>query len=344
MVTLSAPSRFDCTAASTAVMPPPITTTRRPTGSLVEILGLPEFGDIFDGVDDIGEFALASEPELVGPARPDAEEHRVDILAQLGRASRRGRARRRASTSMPPIESMNVDLARGEIVRRLVGGDAVFVEAAGFSRASKIDDLMARDASACAQARPAGPAPTIATRLPVGARARERLLAGRHLCVDRVALQLADAHRLALGVLAHAGFLASFSVGQTRAHMPPMMLEDEDRSRRAERIAGGDLADEQRNVDRGRAGALARRVEAEIAAVGFDMRLVLAERRMQIGEIRRSGSPRRADRRDVGDSRGLGDDGHDLSPMWRGRPLELDRSVKMLPGFPELCQGRRAPA
>ena len=32
MVTSSAPSFFDCTAASIAVMPPPITTTRRPTG------------------------------------------------------------------------------------------------------------------------------------------------------------------------------------------------------------------------------------------------------------------------------------------------------------------------
>ena len=39
----------------------------------------------------------------------------------------------------------------------------------GLSRASKIVDSMPATASACAQASPAGPAPTIATRLPVGA-------------------------------------------------------------------------------------------------------------------------------------------------------------------------------
>ena len=31
---------------------------------------LPEVGDIFDGVDDVGERALAVEPELVGSGRP----------------------------------------------------------------------------------------------------------------------------------------------------------------------------------------------------------------------------------------------------------------------------------
>ena len=46
-----------------------------------------------------------------------------------------------------------------------------------------------------------------------------------------------------------------------------------------------DLADEQRDVDGGRAGLHAGRVVAEIAAVGLDQRLVLVERRMQVGEI-----------------------------------------------------------
>ena len=47
---------------------------------------------------------------------------------------------------------------------------------------------------------------------------------------------------------------------------------------------------------------LARRIEAEIAAVGLDPRLVVAERGMQVGEIRFE--PRRIEpaRGDVGDS------------------------------------------
>ena len=69
MVTISAPSRFDCTAASTAVMPPPITTTRRPIGSFDRSRRLPQLGDEIDGVDDVGERFLAGEPELVGRRR-----------------------------------------------------------------------------------------------------------------------------------------------------------------------------------------------------------------------------------------------------------------------------------
>jgi hypothetical protein len=46
-------------------------------------------------------------------------------------------------------------------------------------------------------------------------------------------------------------------------------------------------ADEQRDVDRGRAGLHARRVIAEIASVRLDQRLVPVERRMQVGEILR---------------------------------------------------------
>ena len=66
----------------------------------------------------------------------------------------------------------------------------------------------------------------------------------------------------------------SVSVGQTRAHMPPMMLASKMVAAAPSAVVGGDLADEQRNVDRGRAGLLAGRVEAEIAALGLDQRLV----------------------------------------------------------------------
>ena len=82
--------------------------------------------------------------------------------------------------------------------------------------------------------------------------AAERRLAGRHLRVDGVALQQADPHRLALGRLAHAGFLAQgLGRADARAHAAHD-VGGENRLGGAERIAGGDLADEQRNVDRSR--------------------------------------------------------------------------------------------
>src|SRR5271154_3129297 len=58
----------------------------------------------------------------------------------------------------------------------------------------------------------------------------------------------------------------------------------EDRQRRAAEIARGDLLDEARNVDVGRAGRSAWRVEAVEAAVGFDDRRLRGEWRMEVRE------------------------------------------------------------
>ena len=120
---------------------------------------------------------------------------------------------------MPPIERMKAASLRGEVVDRLVGGDAIFVEPACFRRASKIVDSTPATASACAQASPAGPAPTMATRLPVGAPRAKGDLPAAIMGVGRIALQEADRDRLALGRLAHAGLLAQ-CLGRTdaRAH------------------------------------------------------------------------------------------------------------------------------
>ena len=61
IVTSSAPSSFDCTAASIAVMPPPMTTTRRPTGSVGKIARLAQLGDEVDRVvDAVGVLALGA--------------------------------------------------------------------------------------------------------------------------------------------------------------------------------------------------------------------------------------------------------------------------------------------
>jgi hypothetical protein len=112
-------------------------------------------------------------------------------------------------------------------------------------------------------------------------RAGKELRILRHGDVGGVALQLADLHRLALSDLAHADFFAElFGGADASAHTAQDVLL-EDRLGGAERIASRDFADEQRNVDRGRTRVEARRVVAEVAAVGLDYGLVLIERRVE---------------------------------------------------------------
>ncbi len=116
-------------------------------------------------------------------------------------------------------------------------------------------------------------------------RTRERMLAALHQEIGGVALQLADRHRLVLGEVPDASLLAErlhrADAGAHAAHDVGI----ENGLAGAARIVGLDLADEERDVDRRRAGLHARRVEAEIAAVGLDERLVARKRRMQVGEI-----------------------------------------------------------
>ena len=122
-------------------------------------------------------------------------------------------------------------------------------------------------------------------RLPVGAARRNGLLAALHQIIGGVALQLADLDRLVLGEVADAGLLAErldrADAGADAAHDVGL----EDGLAGAAGIVGLDLADEERDVDVRRAGLHAGRVEAEIAAVGLDERLVARQRRMQVGEI-----------------------------------------------------------
>ena len=147
----------------------------------------------------------------------------------------------------------------------------------GFSRASKIVDLDAGDGERvrAGEARGSGADDRHALSGRRGARI------GRLPGVDqRRRWRSAASSPIRTGLPSAASRTQasshSVSVGQTRAHMPPMMLASKMVFAEPVRIAGGDLADEQRNVDRGRAGLLARRVVAEIAAVGLDARLVVA--------------------------------------------------------------------
>ena len=83
-------------------MPPPITTTRRPTGSAGQIARLAQFGDEVDGiVDAVGVLAIGA--QRVDAAKPHAEEHRVVIRRSGRRAEKSRPSALPFSMAMPPI-------------------------------------------------------------------------------------------------------------------------------------------------------------------------------------------------------------------------------------------------
>ena len=229
---------------------------------------------------------LALGAQRVDAAEPQSEEHRVIGLGQVREVEIA--AERLAVLGGNAADRGDVvDLGLGKIVGALVGGNAELVEAAGFRPRLEDRHVMsvARQPVSGGQSGRAGadhgdlPAGRLGTLV--------ELLALLHRDVGGVALQPADLHRLALGDLAHADLLAQrLGRADARAHAAQDVLV-EDGLGRAQRIAGGNLADEQRDVDRRRARVHAGRVVAEIAAVGFDQRLMMVERRMQVGKILR---------------------------------------------------------
>ncbi len=121
-----------------------------------------------------------------------------------------------------------------------------------------------------------------------------------HCRIRRIALQQADLHGLSFGDLADADFLAQRLGGANpSAHAAEDVLVENGLGGRR-RMPCLDLPDEHRDIDRGRARLHAGRVVAEIAAVRLDQRLVIVERRMDVGEIRRIFRLRQTFARDIG--------------------------------------------
>ena len=292
------------------------------------VLRLTQDGDVGDRVDDVLEVGLAGQAEFVGRAEPHAEKHRVviapelielDVLAERDAVLRFDSADRQDEGRLPG----------GEIVDRLVGGDAVFVEPARLAPRLEDGGVHARDRERVGAGESRRPRADDRRPLAGRRRAGEGRAAGLDHRVGGVALQEPDSDRLAFGGLAHAGLLAQ---GLGRADAGAHAAQNvgvEDRLGRARPIVGGDLADEHRNVDRGRAGLLARGVEAEIAALRLDPGLVQAQRRVEVAEIRVDGLAVEPPGSDVGQSLRAGGDRHGVS-HWAAPAAgdNLDRMVK----------------
>ena len=70
---------------SIAVLPPPITTILRPTGSVDLSARLAQPRDVGDGILDAGQL-LAFGLQRIDAGEPHAQEHGIEVAAQLRRA------------------------------------------------------------------------------------------------------------------------------------------------------------------------------------------------------------------------------------------------------------------
>ncbi len=267
-----------------------------------QIGGLPQFGDPANRVGAAGDFLLfkaervdagKAEPEKDGVIAGD-EAGKLNVAAQHRAIFHRDAADRQDE----------IDFPLRKIIKRLVGGDAIFVEAARLVARLIDGDVMAMHSQPVGAGKAGRPGADDGDMLATGGGARKGLPAtGRsvhHQIVRGMALQQPDLYRLAFRRQAHAGLFAQgLGRADAGAHAAHNVL-GKDRLRRAARIVRRDLPDEQGDVDRSRASRHARRIKAEIAPFRLHHSLVPAQRRMQLGKILRIGFGRQPAGRDVG--------------------------------------------
>ena len=161
-----------------------------------------------------------------------------------------------------------VNLARGEILGRFVGGNAVFVQSARLGPRVKDHDVMPMHGKTMRTGQTCRTGPDNGNAFAGRSRPGERMHPLRHQCVGGVTLKPADLDRFTLGDFPHTDFFAQgFGGTHAGAHATHDVLA-QNRLGRGFGRSRRDLANEERNVDIGRACGDARRVVAEIAAVG----------------------------------------------------------------------------
>ena len=212
-------------------------------------------------------------PSALTPARPRPRNTASNSPSRPSSVTSRPR-RWPVRTSMPPIDSSHVDLPLREVAGRLVGGEAVFVQAAELRAGLEQHDGVAAPRQAVRAGQPgrSGADHRDAPAALRGAREQRRARVGEQR-IGRMALQRADLDRLVLVRVAHAGLFAQHLGRADAGAHAAERIGLEDRARRAAVVALRDALDEGRHVDPGRARRGARRVEAVVAALGLDQRL-----------------------------------------------------------------------
>ena len=122
-------------------MPPPITTTSRPTGSFERSVRLAQLGNEIHRIADALQL-LARSPQRIHPRKADPKEDRVILGLQL--VKRDIAAKLDPGPDLDPADFQQpFDLAGGEVVHRLVARNPVFVEPASLRAALQYHDIMA---------------------------------------------------------------------------------------------------------------------------------------------------------------------------------------------------------
>ena len=173
-----------------------------------------------------------------------------------------------------------------EVARRLVAGQAIFVEAAQLGPRIEQHHVMPAHGQAmrAGQARRARAHHSHALARGCGALEQRRPRLGKE-GIGGVALQRADLDRFVFIGVAHAGLLTQHLGGAHAGAHAAQRVGREDGARRAAVVVLGDAVDERGDVDARGTRRGAGCVVAVVAALRLDQRLRPGERRVRIAEI-----------------------------------------------------------
>ena len=245
-------------------------------------LALAEPGDEADRIRDAGKISPL-DPHRIDRAKTKPEEDRIEFGRK--RVELDTGAQRQTVLHLDPADAEDViHLALGDIIDRLIGGDAIFIEAARLGPGFEDGHRMALHRQGMGAGKACRPGPDHRHRFPRRRALPEDLPAVVEQRIGRMALQAADLHRFMFRRVADTGFLAQLlrraDPGAHAAHD----IAVEDGFRCAQVVAGRDLADEERNIDRGRAGGGTGRVVTEITTLRLDPGRMGAQGRVKIHE------------------------------------------------------------
>ena len=159
-VTCSAPSLRALTAASIATLPPPTTSTRGPGARFA-------VGDSGEESRASGQFLFSIKPDARQRPSPGREEHGVVVRAQ--RLERHVAAEVHAAAGLLPEHGESLDHSLHGLGREPISGDTIAKHAARSCGALYDGDRVTAQTQIVCGGRPAGPEPTTATKLPLGA-------------------------------------------------------------------------------------------------------------------------------------------------------------------------------
>jgi hypothetical protein len=232
------------------------------------VAGRPQVGNIVDSVEHTVDI-LVADTEPVDASQPECQEHCIVVLTQLRQGKVHAKAYAHAQFYATDAEDV-VDFLLREVVDRLVGSNAVFVEPARLRITIEYDGAMPEHGQSMCAGQPGGAGADDRDLLSGVGAALEKLHVVLEYRVRGISLQQPDIDRLLLVQVADTGFFAQHFRGtDAGAHATHDVLA-QDRMCGTLYVVAADFLNESGNVDAGRAGFRAGRVVTEITPVCLD--------------------------------------------------------------------------